>query len=145
MGAVEFGKLVSRRMNELGMSQRRLASRLGELSDGSLFDSTSIRTLKKGQRRLTHELVARLIEILHMDPGEAWAASGLLPPGVSAEELRQLQSFRERHLTAVGAAASALTDVGMPARKLSPGKLATIGQGRVLPLRAHPLPLRRSA
>jgi transcriptional regulator with XRE-family HTH domain len=110
MGAVEFGKLVSQRMDDLGMSQRRLASRLGELSDGSLFDSTSIRHIREGKRRPTHELVGRLIEILHLEPGEAWAASGLLPPGVSAEELRQLQSFRETHLTI--AAVGAQSDLG---------------------------------
>jgi transcriptional regulator with XRE-family HTH domain len=100
MGQVEFGKLVSQRMDQVGISQRRLASRLGELSDGSLFDSTSIRTIREGQRRLNHELVNRLIEILSMDPDEAWAASGLLPPGVTAEELRQLRSFRRAAVVA---------------------------------------------
>lgn len=94
MAAKEFGKLVSDRMEELGLSQRRLAARMGELPDGSLYDATSIRTVREGQRRLTHELISRLIDILGLDPDEAWAASGLLPPGVSAEELRQLRRFR---------------------------------------------------
>jgi transcriptional regulator with XRE-family HTH domain len=112
MGQREFGELVSRRMEEVGISQRRLASRLGELSDGSLFDSTSIRTIREGQRRLTHELVARLILILDMDSAEAWAASGLLPPGVSAEDLRQVERFRraaqeaEQRVAAVAGVAS---------------------------------------
>jgi hypothetical protein len=103
MGQVEFGKLVSQRMSELGISQRRLGSRLGELSDGSNFDSSAIRAVKDGLRRLTHELVSRLIEELKMTPeqaDEAWAASGLLPPGVTAEELRQLRSFRRAPVAA---------------------------------------------
>ena len=101
MGAREFGTLVSDRMGQLRLSQNRLASRLGELPDGRIFDATQIRMIREGRRRLDQPLVARLIEILDLDPDEAWAASGLLPPEVSAEELRQLRQFR---LAAVGAA-----------------------------------------
>jgi len=116
MGAREFGTLVSDRMGQLRLSQNRLASRLGELPDGRIFDATQIRMIREGRRRLDQPLVARLIEILDLDPDEAWAASGLLPPEVSAEELRQLRQFR---LAAVGAA---------QAEKVMPGKLVLAGQ-----------------
>jgi transcriptional regulator with XRE-family HTH domain len=95
MSGKEFGDLVSRRMIEKDISQRRLAARLGELPDGTLFDSTGIRVLKEGKRRLTRNLVARLIDLLDLDPDEAWATAGLLPPEVSADELRQLRRFRD--------------------------------------------------
>jgi integrase len=46
MGAKEFGGLVDHRMAELGISQRRLAMRLGELSDGRIFEATQIRLIR---------------------------------------------------------------------------------------------------
>lgn len=90
MGAAEFGRLMGRAMAEQGISQNRLASRLGELPDGRIFDATQIRLIREGRRRLDRELVQRLIELLNIDWAEGWATSGLLPPGVTADHLRKL-------------------------------------------------------
>jgi len=120
-------------MDQLELSQNRLASRLGELADGRIFDATQIRLIRQGRRRLDQMLVARLIEILGLDPDEAWAASGLLPPEVTAEELRKLRSFR--------AASVATTPSGVTDRK------PAIAGARILPFKPrHPLlPLPRPA
>jgi transcriptional regulator with XRE-family HTH domain len=77
-------------MAERGISQNRLASRLGELPDGRIFDATQIRLIREGRRRLDRELVQRLIELLDIDWAEGWATSGLLPPGMTADHLRKL-------------------------------------------------------
>lgn len=99
MRAKAFGELVEHRMAELGISQNRLASRLGELSDGRVFDATQIRLLREGRRRLDHELVQRLIDALDLDADEAWHAAGLWPPDLDVEGYRR---FRHQ-LAAVGA------------------------------------------
>jgi hypothetical protein len=92
MGAREFGRLVSERMDHVGISQNRLASRLGELPDGRIFDATQIRLIREGKRRLDQELVRRLIDLLDLDPAEGWEASGLWPPDLDLESYRR---FRE--------------------------------------------------
>jgi|GEM_PF-3287486 len=118
MGAKEFGQLVTDRMEELGLSQNRLASRIGELEDGRIFDATQVRMLREGRRRLDHPLVARLIQVLGLDADpavemQAWEAAGLWPPGLSAEDVTDLSERRAARLMAAeraaleGAAASA--------------------------------------
>jgi hypothetical protein len=109
MGAKEFGGLVERRMAELDISQNRLASRLGELEDGRIFDATQVRLIREGRRRLDHVLVSKLIDLLEIDPAEGWAAAGLLPRGVTADMLRRLDIFASHDLASVATGRSALT------------------------------------
>jgi hypothetical protein len=95
VGAVEFGQLVSRRMDELGYSQNKVARRFGELPDGRGLDSTQVRMLREGRRILDHAMVGRLIVVLEMDAdpdleAEAWHAAGLQPPGVTLDDYREL-------------------------------------------------------
>src|SRR6266542_4728386 len=72
-----------------------LSRAIGLLPGDKGFDAKQVWRLRRGERRnLSRDLVARLIEILGLDPDDAWAASGLLPPEVTAEELRQLRRFR---------------------------------------------------
>jgi len=111
VGAREFGQLVSGRMRELGWSQNKVARRFGELPDGRGLDSTQVRLLKEGQRRLDHPLVERLIHVLGLDEDpatelKAWEAAGLWPPGVSAGDVVDLSEWQAaRNSKAVGRAA----------------------------------------
>ncbi len=102
MGATEFGRLMGRAMAERGISQNRLASRLGELPDGRIFDATQIRLIRQGRRRLDHQLVQRLIELLDLDPAEAWATAGLWPPDLD------MDGYRRHRLTARSVGQTAL-------------------------------------
>lgn len=108
MGAKEFGQLVSDRMDELGWSQNKVARRFGELPDGRGLDSTQVRLLKEGQRRLDHALVERLIHVLGLDEDpatelKAWEAAGLWPPGYSTGDVVDLSEWTAtRRLMAVG-------------------------------------------
>jgi hypothetical protein len=94
MSAQKFGAYVERRMAELGISQNRLASRLGELSDGRVFDATQVRMIREGRRRLDEELVGKLIELLDMDRAEAWHQAGLWPPDLDVAKYRSLMARR---------------------------------------------------
>jgi hypothetical protein len=101
VGAIEFGQLISDRMGELELSQNRLASRIGELPDGRIFDATQVRMLREGRRRLDHMLVGRLIEVLGWDQdpedeAKAWLAAGLAPEGATLEDYRDIVSRRRR-------------------------------------------------
>jgi hypothetical protein len=101
VGAVEFGQLISDRIEELGLSQNRLASRIGELPDGRIFDATQIRMLREGRRRLDHMLVERLIDVLGWrdDPeaeAAAWLTAGLAPTGATLEDYRRIVTERRR-------------------------------------------------
>lgn len=95
MGAREFGQIVSDRMDELDWSQNKVARRFGELPDGRGLDSTQVRLIKEGQRRLDHALVERLIQVLGLDEDpavelKAWEAAGLWPPGYSIGDVSDL-------------------------------------------------------
>ena len=105
MSAKEFGALMERRMAELGISQNRLASRLGELEDGRIFDATQVRLIREGRRRLDHVLVQRLIELLAMDEAQAWAAAGLWPPDLDLEGYRRYR----QEVVGAGTTRSSLT------------------------------------
>jgi hypothetical protein len=112
MGAKEFGRAVGDRMDELGWSQNKVARRFGELPDGRGLDSTQVRMLKEGQRRLDHALVERLIHILgwDQDPAtelKAWATAGLWPEDLKPEDITDLSELlATRRTMAAGRVAS---------------------------------------
>ena len=103
MEGQEFGPLVKRAAKAKGLSQGRLGYLLTD-DDGPFIDSSRVRLLYEGKWRLTHETVERLINILapHLDAAEAWAAAGLLPPGMTADHLRKLHlvASNDRRLVA---------------------------------------------
>lgn len=94
MGTKDFGQLTKQAARAKGMSQGRLGYLL-TTPDGPFFDASQVRSIYLGHRRLTPELVERLIEILHphLDPYEAWPAAGLKPPRLRPEHLRRLDEL----------------------------------------------------
>lgn len=120
MGAYELGRLVDRAMIDIGMSQARLAVLVGELPDGRVLNETQVRRIREGSRRLDHILVARLIEVLDLDPAEAWATAGLWPPDLDLDAYRRL---RERplvpSLTRVGGSDTPTAPSLRPVRRAS--------------------------
>jgi len=91
VGGAEFGRLIDRRLNELGWSSGRLSVALGILANGKHIDSAQVRRLRRGeQRHITRELLELLVGVLGLDQAEAYHAAGMLPPGVSVEQVRRL-------------------------------------------------------
>lgn len=105
MGAKEFGQLISDRMDELGWSQNKVARRFGELPDGRGLDSSQVRVIKEGGRRLDHALVERLIHVLglHEDPAtelRAWKVAGLWPEHLEPEDFTDISELRAARVEA---------------------------------------------
>jgi transcriptional regulator with XRE-family HTH domain len=91
-----FGRLMKAGMDRKRITQRRLGRMLSVDPEGPIYDATTIRMIQQGERRLTHELVATIVDLLELDWAEAWAASGLLPPDVNAADLEVIQAHRRR-------------------------------------------------
>jgi hypothetical protein len=78
-------------------SDYTLSSAIGLLPGDKSFNAKQVWRLRRGERQqLNHELVGRLIVVLDLDPHEAWPASGLAPPQLTPEHLRQLELFTRR-------------------------------------------------
>ena len=90
MDAREFGQLVGQARRRGGYSKSELARQLGRLPDsGRVFDAAGITRIERGGPvRVDRELVDRLIEVLDLDPFEAYEAADLRPEGFTAEDHR---------------------------------------------------------
>lgn len=104
--SAEFGQLIRAAMQDKGLSQGKVAALVGLYDGDRYLDATQVRLLMTGERKPTRGLVQRLVEVLDLDPPEAWAAAGLLPPGVTADMLRRLDVFA---LVKAGVGASTVT------------------------------------
>jgi hypothetical protein len=105
MGATEFGLVVDRAIRAKGLSQSDVGIDVGRLPDGRKLNEKAVERIRQGGRRIDHMLVARLIEVLDLDPAEAWAAAGLWPPDLELSEYRRLRESgrpAEPALTRVG-------------------------------------------
>jgi len=117
MGAREFGRLVDQAIRDHGLSQSDVGIDVGRLPDGRKLNEKAVERIRQGGRRIDHMLVARLIEVLDLDPAEAWAAAGLWPPDLELTEYRRLREAgrpAEPALTRVGG------DESPPAPSLRP-------------------------
>jgi transcriptional regulator with XRE-family HTH domain len=121
MGRADFGALVERHMRDKGLSQGRLAARLGEFPDGRYFDASSIRLLIQGRREIDDQLLDRLVSLLDIDRAEAYFTLGRWPDDLTLSEYRRLrESARplEPALTRAGGSGT------LPARSLRSARRA---------------------
>jgi hypothetical protein len=89
MGAEAFGRLVRAAMDEQGLKQARLGRRVSKRLRGDRgLDSTQVRLVLEGRRRLDHELVEAFIAELSLDSATAWHAAGLWPPDLDPDGYR---------------------------------------------------------
>jgi transcriptional regulator with XRE-family HTH domain len=100
MDAHDFGRLVAQARRQGGYSKSELARQLGRLPEsGRVFDAAGITRIERGGPvRVDRELVDRLVEVLGLDPFEAYEAADLRPEGFTAED--------HRDFAAVGGAAA---------------------------------------
>jgi len=102
-----FGEMVDEGVRRKGWSDYQLSAAIGLLPGEKAFNATQVRRLRRGERRnVTHDLVAKLIELLDLDPPQAWHAAGLWPPGLEPEDIADLSERRAARLTAASRAAS---------------------------------------
>ena len=121
-----FAEMIDEGMQRKGWGYNRLSVQIGVLPEGGIFNPTQIRRLRFGERKyLNRELVARLIEVLDLDPAEAWHASGLWPPDLDLEGYRR---FRQHALAGTGP--RSLT------HRLGKPRARARGMGRLIPFPA---------
>ena len=99
-----FAEMVDQAAGELGLNDYQLSAAIGLMPGNRVCSPKQVSRIRKGEQvNYRPELVERLIRVLKLDPAEAWAASGVLPPEVTAEDLRAIWERRAtRALTAVG-------------------------------------------
>jgi hypothetical protein len=94
MGAAEFNRWVTTKMAKNKVNASRLAARVGELSDGTTLNATSIRLIREGRRRTYNtELVERIADALGEDRGEACRVAGVWPSDLSEEDYRRFRAW----------------------------------------------------
>lgn len=103
-----FGELVEEGLDRKGWSDYQLSAAIGLLPGDKAFNPTQIGRLKRGERRtLSRPLVAKLIDLLDLDPIPAWHAAGLWPEGLEPEDVGDLSDrLATRRMTAAGRVAS---------------------------------------
>jgi hypothetical protein len=88
-----FGEMVGAAMGRKGWGDYQLSAAIGLLSENRVVNNTQVRRLRTGGRRhLDRELVARLIEVLELDPAEAWPLAGLWPPDLDVTTYREARA-----------------------------------------------------
>jgi len=102
MGAKEYGALCKRRAEDREISQNLLASRLMRVfaledDEERTFDSSAVRTIYDGRRKIDAKLFRHLNSLLRINRDEAEHALGIWPSEMTLEEYRR---FR-RELTLV--------------------------------------------
>lgn len=116
-----FAEMVDQAAGELGLNDYQLSAAIGLMPGNRVCSPKQVSRIRKGEQvNYRPELVERLIAVLGLDPAEAWAASGVLPPEVTAEDLRAIWERRAaRQLTAVGRAAQPVEGASSTADPLS--------------------------
>ena len=120
-----FAEMVDQAASVLGLNDYQLSAAIGLMPGNRVCSPKQVSRIRKGEQvNYRPELVERLVAVLKLDAAEAWAASGVLPPEMTAEDLRAIWERRaNRALTAVGrvaqpsegesfAAAASSTDQG---------------------------------
>ena len=99
-----FAEMVDQAAGELGLNDYQLSAAIGLMPGNRVCSPKQVSRIRKGeQMNYRPELVERLVAMLKLDAAQAWAASGVLPPEVTAEDLRAIWERRAtRALTAVG-------------------------------------------
>lgn len=96
MARPSFGALVDDAARAAGFNDYQLAGAIGLLPGRKVFSPKQVARLRRGETQsVSRALVQRLIEVLELDPGEAWAASGLWPPGLTPEQYKELRERGE--------------------------------------------------
>jgi hypothetical protein len=93
----QFAGMVGAAMRAKGWNPYQLSAAIGLLPSGRVFHSKQVDRLLDGSRKsLNRELVDRLVEVLDLDPYEAYEAADLRPAGFSAEDHRDFAAVGGR-------------------------------------------------
>jgi hypothetical protein len=89
--------MVDRAARERNLNDYQLSAAIGLMPGNRVCSPKQVARIRAGEQvNFRADLVQRLIDVLELDPAEAWQLAGVWPPGLTAEQLRELGLFGRR-------------------------------------------------
>jgi hypothetical protein len=112
-----FAEMVDGAAREKGLNDYQLSAAIGLMPGNRVCSPKQVARIRAGQQvNYRAELIDRLIVVLDLDPNEAWPLSGVSPPDLTPEHLRQLGLFAGRRRRADREIEQASTPAGAVVR-----------------------------
>lgn len=114
-----FAELVDSAAQAKGLNDYQLSAAIGLMPGNKVCSPKQVGRIRNGEQvNYSRELVQRLIEVLDLDPVQAWELADKWPPGLTAEDLHKLGLFTGRRRRADRtldnlAASAAVSDRGI--------------------------------
>lgn len=91
-----FAEMVDAAARARGLNDYQLSAAIGLMPGNRVCSPKQVRRIRNGEQVNYHrDLIERLIVVLKLDPADAWERAGVWPPGLTADELRDLESHRQ--------------------------------------------------
>jgi hypothetical protein len=92
-----FAEMVDTAATAKSLNNYQLSAAIGLMPGNRVCSPKQVDRIRNGEQVNYHrDLVQRLIDVLDLDPAEAWERAGVWPPGLTAEQLRELGLFGRR-------------------------------------------------
>ena len=90
-----FAEMVDAAADAKGLNDYQMSAAIGLMPGNRVCSPKQVRRIRNGEQVNYHrDLIERLIAVLDLDPADAWQRAGVWPPGLTADELRDLESTR---------------------------------------------------
>jgi hypothetical protein len=90
-----FAEMVDTAADAKGLNDYQMSAAIGLMPGNRVCSPKQVRRIREGAQVNYHrDLIERLIDVLDLDPADAWERAGVWPPGLTADELRDLESHR---------------------------------------------------
>jgi transcriptional regulator with XRE-family HTH domain len=126
-----FAELVDSAAQAKDLNDYQLSAAIGLMPGNKVCSPKQVSRIRNGEQvNYSRDLVQRLIEVLDLDPAEAWELADKWPPGLTAEHLRDLGLFsssrRERRADRQLESVPASAGVVAQQRRSTTGTLTTL-------------------
>jgi len=92
-----FAELVDNAAQAKDLNDYQLSAAIGLMPGNKVCSPKQVSRIRNGEQvNYSRDLVQRLIEVLDLDPAEAWELADKWPPGLTGEHLRDLGLFGRR-------------------------------------------------
>jgi hypothetical protein len=92
-----FAELVDSAAQARDLNDYQLSAAIGLMPGNKVCSPKQVRRVRDGEQvNYSRDLVQRLIEVLDLDPAEAWELADKWPPGLTGDHLRDLGLFGRR-------------------------------------------------
>lgn len=92
-----FAELVDGAADAKGLNDYQLSAAIGLMPGNKVCSPKQVSRIRNGEQvNYSRDLVQRLVDVLNLDPIQAWELADKWPPGLTAEHLRKLGLFGSR-------------------------------------------------